>query len=279
MIRFRREYHPAVWFLYFVCMLAAGMLFMHPVFVAASLLCASAVVLRCCGGGALMKTTVFGLPAFVLIALFNPLISHGGRTPLFYLCGNAFTLEALCFGVCSGAMLLTIFLWFRAYAEIVTPEKFMYLFAKAAPAGSLLVTMTQRMIPLFARRAAAVTAAQRTLLCDMSHGDLKQRFRNGVRITTVLMSWSMEDGLDTADSMKARGYGAGRRTSYARYPLRAADIAALFLIAAVTISCGVCYYVRVRYAFYPALSVPFPGRAGILSLAVYVCLALFPLFA
>lgn len=46
----------------------------------------------------------------------------------------------------------------------------------------------------------------------------------------VLLTWSLEEGLQTADSMKARGYGTGRRSSYSPYRWRPKDGAALFFL-------------------------------------------------
>jgi energy-coupling factor transport system permease protein len=237
-MRHAAEYfHPAVELVYFIAVAATAMLFLHPVYIIIGLLCAAATGLLYCGAKAVSGTLLFGLPMFALIAVLNPFVSHGGVTPLFYIGGSAFTLEALIYGACSGGVLLLVFLWFCSYNRILTPERFMYLFSRAVPAASLLVTMTQRMLELFRLRASMIAAAQKTMLCDASHGSVKARFRSGVRITSILLGWSMEDGLDTADSMKARGYGAAKRTTFSAYRFRAADAAALFVIAVCLAVC------------------------------------------
>jgi energy-coupling factor transport system permease protein len=155
----------------------------------------------------------------------------------------------------------------------------MLLFSKAAPAAALLVTMTQRMVELFRRRAAMISAAQKTLLCDMSQGGARARFKSGVRISSILLSWSMEDGLDTADSMKARGYGAARRTSFSIYRFRPSDAAALVVIALCFAVSAVGYYARARFRFYPSIALPAPSLWGNISLAAFVLLASLPILA
>ena len=42
----------------------------------------------------------------------------------------------------------------------------------------------------------------------------KAAVQNGVRSASVLMGWGMEDSIETADSMRARGYGARKRTAF-----------------------------------------------------------------
>ena len=272
-------FHPSVALAYFIAVITAAMLFMQPVYIAAGLMSAAVSGVIYCGVRPTLKTLLFALPVFLLIALFNPLVSHGGVTPLFFIGGSAFTLEALLYGVCSGGMLLLVFLWFCSYNRIVTPEKFLYLFSKSSPAAAMLVTMTQRMIELFRRRAGLITAAQKTMLCDISHGSIKTRFTSGVRVTSILLGWSMEDGLDTALSMKARGYGATKRTSFSIYRFRLADAAALFTIALCLIVCVAGYCLSARFRFYPAITMPAPSIFSAASIAAYLALALLPVFA
>ena len=43
---------------------------------------------------------------------------------------------------------------------------------------------------------------------------MKKKTTDGLNIVSSLLSWSLEGGAVTADAMKARGYGAGKRSSY-----------------------------------------------------------------
>lgn len=80
--------------------------------------------------------------------------------------------------------------------------------------------------------------------------------RGRLRLSTVLMGWTLEDSLETADAMRARGWGAApRRTSYVRYRFTRQDAAAL---AALVLAGALCLVLAViatgQFHFYPQLS-------------------------
>ena len=41
--------------------------------------------------------------------------------------------------------------------------------------------------------------------------------RNAVKILSIMITWSLENAIETADSMKSRGHGLKGRTSYSLY--------------------------------------------------------------
>lgn len=272
------DFHPAVGFCYFLAVIIIAMIFLNPVYLLIGLI-SSAVVNFLYGGLKQLKTQIlFSLPLFLFIALFNPLINHSGKTLFFYLFGSPITKESFFYGICSGGMLALVFFWFGAYNRVVTTDRFLYLFSKAAPSASLLINMTQRLIPAFIRRTRAISGAQKTVLNDMSQGNVKSRFQSGLKILSVLIGISMEDGLDTADSMKARGYGAARRTSYARYPFKGRDVILLAVILICAVLCVAFYYPGMDVAFFPSFAFPAPGVKGAVSFTAFCILAVMPVF-
>ncbi len=72
----------------------------------------------------------------------------------------------------------------------------------------------------------------------------------------VLMGWSLEDSLETADAMRARGWSASvRRSTYTRFCLCAADAVALVLVLVGGAFCLLLAYAATsQYAFYPTMS-------------------------
>ena len=64
-------------------------------------------------------------------------------------------------------------------------------------------------------------------------GSLLQRLRNGVTILSILLTWCLENALETADSMKSRGYGLPGRTAFSIYRLDDRDQAALWWLGAL----------------------------------------------
>ena len=96
-------YHPLINFTYFVIVIGLSMFYMHPVFLALSLIgsVSYSIYLK---GRKTVKVFLFGmLPVCLLAAAANPLFSHAGATMLFYLKdGNPVTLESIVYGLGSG---------------------------------------------------------------------------------------------------------------------------------------------------------------------------------
>ena len=86
-----------------------------------------------------------------------------------------------------------------------------------------------------------------------------------LRATSVLMGWGMEDSLERADAMRARGWGAApRRTTYVRWRFGARDAAAVAgLAAGGALTCAIAAVATNQFTFYPRLSalVPWWGYA------------------
>ena len=78
-------YHPLINFTYFVIVIGLSMFYMHPVFLALSLIgsVSYSIYLK---GRKTVKVFLLGmLPVCLLAAAANPLFSHAGATMLFYL--------------------------------------------------------------------------------------------------------------------------------------------------------------------------------------------------
>jgi energy-coupling factor transport system permease protein len=154
-------YHPAVNFLYFAVVIAFSMFLMHPVCLLISASAAIAYSLYLTGKKALRFLLRFLLPLLVLTALLNPAFNHAGVTILFYLRnGNPITLESILYGIAAAFMLIAVISWFSCYNTVMTTDKFVYLFGKAAPALSLIFSMTLRFAPRFRAQMKTVSAAQ-----------------------------------------------------------------------------------------------------------------------
>lgn len=212
------SYHPGVNFLYFALVIAFSMVFMHPVALGISLASASAILMNIGGKKAALFSLKFALPMMLATALVNPAFSHGGITILCYLpSGNPLTLESIVYGLASAAMLASVLLWFRCYTEVMTSDKFVYLFGKIIPSLSLVLSMSLRFVPKFKAQTDVVREAQSCIGRDISNGSLSQRMKNAVTIFSIMVTWSLESAIETADSMKSRGYGLAGRTAFSIY--------------------------------------------------------------
>lgn len=172
-----------------------------------------------------------------LVAVLNPLFSHRGRHILFYFMDQPITLEAILYGVTMMLSLLCILLAFVSFQQIVTTEKWMYLFSRVAPRTALLTSMSIRFVPLFLRRLDQITTVQRIKGVSILEGNLKKRSKDGMLLVRVLLTWSLEEALQTADSMKARGYGVAKRSSYVIYRMDRRDWYVLLFLGAMALVC------------------------------------------
>lgn len=228
------SYHPAVNFLYFGLVLFFTMCFLHPACLLLSLAAALRYAVCLNGRRAVRRSLRYLLPAALLAALVNPAFNHQGATILTYLpSGNPLTLESMAYGLAAAALLSAVVTWFSCYTAVMTSDKFVYLFGRVIPALSLVLSMALRFVPRFQVQARAVSQAQRCVGRDVSDGSLLQRLRNGVTILSILLTWCLENALETADSMKSRGYGLPGRTAFSIYRLDDRDQAALWWLGAL----------------------------------------------
>ncbi len=221
-------YHPLINFFYFGMVLIFTMFFLHPASLAVSLCGAVAYSLYLNGRQALRFQIVFLLPMAIMAALVNPAFNHEGATLICYLpTGNPLTLESILYGLASASMLAAVILWFSCYNVVMTSDKFVYLFGRVIPALSLVLSMTLRFVPKFKAQLHVVSEAQQCVGRDVSNGSLFCRIKNAVKILSILITWSLENAIETADSMKSRGYGLPGRTAFSIYRFDERDRIAL----------------------------------------------------
>ena len=225
-----KGYHPLVNVLFFISIIAFGMLLRHPVYLVISFISSTAYYLKLSGKDGRKTVFRFLLPMLLFVVIINSFFNHYGVTTLFILpSGNNFTFEALVMGIVSGITVVSVIQWFFCCNEVVTEDKFMHIFGRILPKGALVVSMILRFVPLYRRRYKEISQARKSIglngtdsfICKM-----KNTFKN----IGILVSWSFENAIETADSMKARGYGLKGRTYYSRFQWHTGDTLALILL-------------------------------------------------
>ncbi len=206
-------YHPIVSFSYFVVVIGTSMLYMNPVFQVISLIGALSYLIIL-DRYKTLKLIKFIFVMVLVIAIINMIFVNRGSTVLFYLRSNPVTLESLFYGFVSGLMLGSVMVWFSCYNEIITSDKFLYIFGKITPTIALIVSMTLRLIPKLIEQTKIIANSQKTLGIDYNEGNISLKIKSCMRILSILVTWALEDAVQTADSMKARGYGIKKRTSF-----------------------------------------------------------------
>lgn len=228
-------FHPVVNFIFFVGAIGFGVVLQHPAYLLAGIFCAAVYYLLLKGVKGL-KIVAGMIPVFALISFTNPLFNTYGRTPMFYIFDRPYTLEALCYGLTLGGMFVLMMLWFGAYNEVLTSDKFVCLFGSLIPSLSLLLVMVLRLIPSFTRKAKQIIGARNSIGKGNTGNSLKEKAMAGGTILSALTDWALEGSIVTADSMRSRGYGSARRTSFQIYRMTLRDWVVLALEAAL----GIC---------------------------------------
>jgi energy-coupling factor transport system permease protein len=273
------SYHPIINFLYFGLVLVFSMFFMDPVCLAVSLTASLVYLFRLRGRGKAGRVFRYVIPVMLLAAVINPAFNHRGVTILAYLpSGNPLTLESILYGLAAAAMLASVLVWFACFSDVVTSDKFIYLFGRIIPALSLVLSMTLRFVPRFTAQMKAVSEARKSL-CPETSGKLIPRIRNAVAVLSSVVTWSLENSIDTADSMRSRGYGLSGRTAYSVYRFDRRDRSALIwlvLCGAVTISGWIAG--AFSFDYYPALGGAAPTALDMSFTLVYLALCLTPVF-
>ena len=154
-------------------------------------------------------------------------------------------------------------LWFSTFNQVMGVERILGAIGKVLPNVSLLITMIMRFIPQYTRHQRKVSmvnkvnkrnygekinllnrektekenvieARKRQKKKNYIEACKKQKKKNGIdkiidsikegsRTFSITTTWALENSIYTADSMKARGFGTGRRTNYSNYKFQKRD--------------------------------------------------------
>lgn len=271
------SYHPVVTFLYFCSVIIISMFSMNPVFLALTLFggLVYSVVLQ--GWSCMRFYLLFAVPVLVFTMILNPLANHRGVTVLFYLNGNAITMEAILYGLASAAMLVSVVIWFSCFNKIMTADKIIYLFGRVVPVIALLISMCFRFVPLLKSRFREIHQGQRGMGRKFGKWDFIKKGRLLAKELSILIAWSLEAAIETSDSMTARGYGLRGRTSFHifKFTKRDKNLLVAILLLTVIVMAG-CFYGVNNIYYYPAILFPTAWRVQIPIAVCYFLLLILP---
>ena len=274
-MRYFENLHPICILIYFVAVIGLTLACFHPVMLVVSLVGAFSFLLRLKGGKGAGQQLRFVIPMFLLVAVANPLINHRGVTLLGMFLNQWITLEAIAYGITAGLSLAALILWFGCYSEVMTSEKFLYLFGKIAPSSALLISMALQLVPKLNRQLTEIKESQEML--RPAKKNFAGKLGTAIRHTSTLVGWSLEGAVEQTDSMKARGYGLKRRTTFHLFHFDSRDFR--FLCGVLMLS-GVCVIARAfghgHMEFYPRMDAVITGESGIVLYFLFGVLAFLP---
>ena len=265
------RYNPIAVTVYFLTVTIPAMLCMDPVLIACSFAGAMLlyVMVNSTSG---LKMHVYALLLFAFMALMNPLISHKGATVLFVLNDNPVTLEAFWYGLTAAGMILSVMYWFRLYTQMMTSDKLLYVFGGISPKSALMLSMTLRYVPMFVQQTKKVSQAQKAMGL-YREDNIIDSIKGGLRVFSVMVTWTLENGIITADSMTARGYGTGKRSRFSLFSWRTEDV---MLIFASLLLLSVTLYGKRTVVFYPWLELEACSLRVMMGYIAYALLVITP---
>lgn len=187
----------------------------------------------------------------------------GGTLLFYLFTGNPVTLESIIYGLISAIIIGAMLLWFSTFNQVMGVERILGAIGKVLPNVSLLITMIMKFIPQYTRHQRKVSMVNKVnkrnygekinllnrektekenvieaRIGQKKKNDIeackKQKKKNGIdkiidsikegsRTFSITTTWALENSIYTADSMKARGFGTGRRTNYSNYKFQKRD--------------------------------------------------------
>jgi energy-coupling factor transport system permease protein len=233
MTRGIHSFHPFVSFIYYVGAAALVMLYKHPVFLLVGAILLVLFNFQLDRGKTLKSWFVMLIFLSVFFLIINPFVNHRGTHILFYFQHNPIMLEAIIQGIISALSIFTIMVLFTSYNLILTANKFLFLFSRWLPQWALLAMLSMRFVPLLRRRLREIETVQKGKGLTVTEGNLKSRAKNGILLVQILLTWSLEEAIQTADSMAARGYGIKKRSKYTPYKMVFKDWLAIIYMAII----------------------------------------------
>ena len=210
------------------------------------------------------------LIAVALATAFNTVLGHSGTHVLARIpdalpvIGGPLTVEGFAYGVGVGLGLAAAVLAVAPLSLCIEPDQLVAALPRALSRSGAALGAALNLVPAIARSVTAIGEAQR--LRGIPAG---LRGARSILIPATLTA--LEDSLQLAESMEARGYGSGPRTAYAQSNWHPFDV------LVVVVSAGVAATFVVAHALggipdwypYPALTAP-----PVSLLAVAACLLL-----
>ena len=269
--------HPITNSIFFAAVIAFSMFLMHPVCLMLTLICAVLYAVYLSGKKAVLFGLRFLLPTALFLIIINPLLNHRGVTIIEYLpWDNPLTLESIIYGFAAAMVICSAAMWFHSLNRVMTSDKLIFLFGRIAPALGMVLSMALRFIPRFAEQFRQTRLAQKQFSAEKT--SLKGRVKSAAAVFSTVISSSMENAIDTSDSMKSRGYGLKGRTSYKRFRFTRDDaLAVAVMLADIAALITLLVFGKLKFRYFPSIKGNIWDIYAVLFYILYLILLLTPI--
>lgn len=247
--------HPIVLFFYFLIIIFISMFSVNPIMILISFTSSLLLYALLTSFKKMIKMFLGFMVFILLMALINPIFSRNGSTVLFTIRYYKFTLESMLYGFFTTMMLTSVIIWFASYSLVFKSDKFIYLFGKVIPKTSLVLSVTLNFIPRFTKYFKEVDDAQKALgIYSIENKGFLNKVKMKLRVFSIVLGMGLESSIDTADSMRARGYGINNRSNYSIFKWRISDcfLGIFWLIISLVI---IIFIIKTgEYNYYPSMN-------------------------
>jgi energy-coupling factor transport system permease protein len=175
--------------------------------------------------------------AAIFAAVLNAVLSHTGAHALFTVpdqipgIGGSVTVESVVYGLDVGLGIAAAVLAIAPLSLVLHAHDLIDAFPSVLQRTAALVGAAINLVPAVARNAVGISEAQRM------RGSSGARLRDWHAIAAPVVLSALDDSLQLAEAMDARGFGSGPRTRYAtaRVGLSGAVVIVCALAAAVMV--------------------------------------------
>lgn len=211
------SYHPIINLIFFFSIILLTIIIKHPVFVVISFVSAFMYSVKLNGLKGLIFNVIL-IPLIGIYAGYYCYCNHFGTTNLMInVIGNEITLEALYYGFVSGTIIASILMWFSCVNVIMSSDKIIYLFGRILPKLSLYISIILRIIPRIKEQYSKISNGRSCIGKGAKYGNVFVRLLNYIKNISILVTWLLDNFVQTKMSMISRGYSLKKRTAFSIY--------------------------------------------------------------
>ena len=243
------SYHPMINLIYFVAAITCTVCFKHPIFLTIGYFCAFVYSVKLGGWKMLLLNLAFLLLAFGYAARYASYEHFGVTVLAVNMIDNQITLESLVYGLVNGFVFATVCMWCCCIFMLITADKIVYLFGRISPNLSLFISILLRTVPRVKVRAKRIEISREGIGKGIVQGNLWQKFLHLLSLLSILITWTMEDFVESSNSMKSRGYSLRGRTAFSiyRFDNRDRSLVIVFFWCLTIIGMGVLFNQTTMY--------------------------------
>lgn len=211
------SYHPFINLIYFVASIAFIVSINHPVYVLIAYICMFIYSIKVNGPKQLILNFLLAILTVAYVWYYS-FYTHFGITAISTnFIGNNITIESILFGAIRALKIAALVMNLSCLVSIFSTDKIIFLFGRVSPKLSLFISIIVRAVPRFINQFKKINISRCEIGKGIGQGNLLRRFLNFCSVLSIAITWALENFIESAASMKCRGYSLKGRTAYSIY--------------------------------------------------------------